>query len=219
MDFRKGILSRSSSSHDFSSTKSRKSDLLKKNIDKQTKTHSKAKKKQEKLKLNIRQAIHEALDDYTVEHISQYSSYEEELSPVSPVVKTPRSEEKQTQELKRRHSFDLQVVHSPTILAKESPRDIDEVILEPLAPVVEEKKKTGPTGSIQSFSSSVEMDFRNAAQDLYITLFTSSDSPIPIKSSLTPKQEKEILGLLYQTVTENGEIPPPDGTFLFIPSS
>ena len=39
----------------------------------------------QKAKLSIRQAIDEALDDYTAEHIKEYSHYDSELTPLSPV--------------------------------------------------------------------------------------------------------------------------------------
>ena len=107
---------------------------------KPTKTPTAAKKKQ-RLKLNIQQAIHEALDDYTAEHVDEYSSYASELVPVSPVIVTGP-------ETKRRHSFDLQMARSPILAPKPAPKTES---LPPLPPLsLDEKKEEaqGPTRSV-----------------------------------------------------------------------
>lgn len=52
-------------------------------------------------------------------------------------------------------------------------------------------------------------DFHNAAMRLFHLLFTSSpNSFIPVKSSLSPRHEQEILTFLLNLVQRNGSIPP-----------
>lgn len=72
----------------------------------------------QKAKLSIRQAIDEALDDYTAEHIKEYSHYDSELTPLSPVKDVVFQEVEpipSADDTKRRHSFDLQVTKSPIL--------------------------------------------------------------------------------------------------------
>ena len=82
----------------------------------------------QKAKLNIRQAIDEALDDYSAEHIREYDLYESELSPTSPVKDVLFQEEEPdlaADDTKRRHSFDLQVTKSPILHAKRGEQAVE----------------------------------------------------------------------------------------------
>ena len=91
------------------------------------------KNSKQKAKLNIRQAIDEALDDYTAEHIKAYSHYESELIPTSPVKDVLFPEEEpvlSTDDTKRRHSFDLQVTKSPILNAKKGEQAVEPLELE-----------------------------------------------------------------------------------------
>ena len=84
-------------------------------------------KGKQRTKVDIKQAISEALDDYTAEHIEEYSQYESELVPSSPMKESTfvDVEERPKQEAKRRHSFDLQVTKSPVLLSQSNERDVE----------------------------------------------------------------------------------------------
>ena len=87
----------------------------------------------QKAKLNIRQAIDEALDDYTAEHLEKYSHYESELSPTSPVKDVLFQEQEpvlSADDTKRRHSFDLQVTKSPILNARKGEQTVEPLELD-----------------------------------------------------------------------------------------
>ena len=87
----------------------------------------------QKAKLSIRQAIDEALDDYTAEHIKEYSHYDSELTPLSPVKDVVFQEVEpipSADDTKRRHSFDLQVTKSPILDAMKDTQVVEPLELE-----------------------------------------------------------------------------------------
>ena len=89
-------------------------------------------KGKQRTKVDIKQAINEALEDYTAEHIEEYSRYESELVPTSPM-KEPTFvdvEEPPKQEAKRRHSFDLQVTKSPVLLSQSNEKKVEPLSLD-----------------------------------------------------------------------------------------
>ena len=110
------------------------------------KSASLPKNRQKKNRLNIRQAIDEALDDYSAEHLDEYSLYQSELVAVSPVSQKPSRESREQLETKRRHSFDIQTSRSPVLVAKRHSEITDS--LPPLEPLsrAKETAKQGPTG-------------------------------------------------------------------------
>ena len=90
-------------------------------------------KGKQRTKLDIKQAINEALEDYTAEHIEEYSQYESELSPTSPMKETTLIDKKEPlpgQESKRRHSFDLQVTKSPVLLSRSNEKKVEPLSLD-----------------------------------------------------------------------------------------
>lgn len=180
-------------------SRTKKNALAKQSRGKTAKTSALAKKRQ-KAKLNIQQAISEALDDYTAENVDAYSSYESELVPVSPAV-TPKVE------TKRKHSFDLQMTRSPILSPK--PKPVEEVIpplyVEPQGP-----RTQGPTRCSHSRFSFLVEDFHDAADDLYDSLFQSGASSLPTKSALPPKQKEELHRMLFEIVFRKARLPPND---------
>ena len=87
-------------------------------------------KKKQRARLDLKQAISEALEDYTQEHLDEYSQYANELSPSASTNDLSFFDEKEllpAKEEKRRHSFDLQIVRSPIV-----PVSMKEVEIEPL---------------------------------------------------------------------------------------
>ena len=87
-------------------------------------------KKKQRARLDLKQAISEALEDYTREHLDEYSQYADELSPSTSTSDLSFFDEKEplpAKEEKRRHSFDLQIVRSPIV-----PVSMKEVDVEPL---------------------------------------------------------------------------------------
>ena len=103
-----------------------------------------------KRRLDINQAIIEALDDYTAEHVDEYSRYQKELLPSPPIYekKSSNTEKLSSQKkTKRTHSFDIQTHKSPVLSAKKAPSVHDELPpLEPLSLRVK-VKSVGPTGN------------------------------------------------------------------------
>ena len=91
-------------------------------------------KAKQRTKIDIKQAINEALEDYTEEHIEEYSRYESELVPTSPMKESiyVDVEEPPKQEAKRRHSFDLQVTKSPVLLSRSDERKVEPLSLDSL---------------------------------------------------------------------------------------
>ena len=89
-------------------------------------------KAKQRTKIDIKQAINEALEDYTEEHIEEYSRYESELVPTSPMKESIYAdvEEPPKQEAKRRHSFDLQVTKSPVLLSQSDERKVEPLSLD-----------------------------------------------------------------------------------------
>ena len=180
-------------------SKTKKNVLAKQSRGKPAKPSALAKRRQKK-KLDIQQAISEALDDYTAENVDAYSSYESELVSESPAV-TPKVE------TKRKHSFDLQMTRSPILTPKPKPveEEIPPLSLEAKEPIVK-----GPTRAFdRSFSILVE-DFHDAADDLYDSLFQSGASPVPTKSALPPKQKEELHRMLFEIVLRKAQMPPDD---------
>lgn len=180
-------------------SRSKKGAFAKQSRGKPAKTSSLAKQRQKK-KLNIQQAISEALDDYTAENVDAYSSYESELVSDSPAV-TP------TAETKRKHSFDLQMTRSPILIPKSKP--VEEAI-PPLSLEVKEPIIQGPTGTSHDCCSLLVEDFHDAADDLYDSLFQSGASPIPTKSALPPKQIEELHRMLFEITLRKARLPPDD---------
>ncbi|KAM7454312.1 hypothetical protein BLSTO_04932 [Blastocystis sp. subtype 1] len=170
-------------------SRTKKNVLAKQSRGKPAKPSALAKRRQKK-KLDIQQAISEALDDYTAENVDAYSSYESELVSESPAV-TPKVE------TKRKHSFDLQMTRSPILTPK--PKPVEEVI-PPLSLEVKEPIVKGPTLE----------DFHDAADDLYDSLFQSGASPVPTKSALPPKQKEELHRMLFEIVLRKAQMPPDD---------
>ena len=180
-------------------SRTKKNVLAKQSRGKPAKPSALAKRRQKK-KLDIQQAISEALDDYTAENVDAYSSYESELVSESPAV-TPKVE------TKRKHSFDLQMTRSPILTPK--PKPVEEEI-PPLSLEVKEPIVKGPTRAFdRSFSILVE-DFHDAADDLYDSLFQSGASPVPTKSALPPKQKEELHRMLFEIVLRKAQLPPDD---------
>ena len=180
-------------------SRTKKNVLVKQSRGKPAKPSALAKRRQKK-KLDIQQAISEALDDYTAENVDAYSSYESELVSESPAV-TPKVE------TKRKHSFDLQMTRSPILTPK--PKPVEEEI-PPLSLEVKEPIVKGPTRAFdRSFSILVE-DFHDAADDLYDSLFQSGASPVPTKSALPPKQKEELHRMLFEIVLRKAQLPPDD---------
>lgn len=110
------------------------------------------KNKQFKRRLDISQAINEALDDYTAEHVDEYSRYQKELIPRPTIRKEKPSEAEKPsshKKSKRTHSFDIQTHKSPVLSAKKTPPVHDELPpLESLSLHVK-VKSVGPTGKSQ----------------------------------------------------------------------
>lgn len=124
-----------------------KKDGLKKQIHgKETKTIRKGNKGERRLKLNISQAINEALND--LKNIQEYNDYEAELipqSPMKPVLDTEQEPISPIKEKQRRSSFDVTHTKSPIIVPK-----VSEEVIEPLAlytPEKYEETEKHPTGT------------------------------------------------------------------------
>lgn len=156
----------------------------------------------QKAKLSIRQAIDEALDDYTAEHIKEYSNYDSELTPLSPVKDVVFQEVEpipSADDTKRRHSFDLQVTKSPILDAMK-----DKQVVEPLE--LEESSELERRAS-QSPGPTL-FDFQEMSNRLFDILFSgSSTSVIPVKSMMSPKQESDIRQLFLDVVMAEGTLP------------
>ena len=157
------------------------------------------KNKQFKRRLDISQAINEALDDYTAEHVDEYSRYQKELIPRPTIRKEKPSEAEKPsshKKSKRTHSFDIQTHKSPVLSAKKTPPVHDELPpLESLSLHVK-VKSVGPT----------EEDFANQSETIYRDLFKGG-STLPTKSLFSVEQEKELKQLLLKLVRANGSLP------------
>lgn len=127
-------------------SKQRRSVITRHSSGRTEKSASLTKNRQTKKRFNIRQAIDEALDDYSAEHLDEYSLNQSELVVVSPVSQKPSGEEREQLETKRRHSFDIQTSKSPVLVAKKHTELADSLsLLEPLSGA-KETAKQGPTG-------------------------------------------------------------------------
>lgn len=121
-------------------------DISKKPINgKEGKQGKRANRNEKLLKLNISQAIDEALND--LKNQQEYDAYESELIPPSPIQPVPIADKEPISPIKekqRRSSFDVTHVKSP-ILAP----TVSEVVIEPLSlssPVHVEIETKHPTG-------------------------------------------------------------------------
>ena len=88
-------------------------------------SYNSIKKKQSK-QSNIQDAIKEALEDYSTEHVDEYSFYEPKPSPSTSSVdysSPDATSESSDDDTKRRHSFDLEVSRSP-VLSSRASKDI-----------------------------------------------------------------------------------------------
>lgn len=89
-------------------------------------------KTKQKSSSTITQAISEALDDCTQEHLAQYDLYNKELSAAQVCVEPSTFDEKEplpTKEETRRRSFDLQLTKSPVISSSPSEQPVDDFTL------------------------------------------------------------------------------------------
>lgn len=111
---------------------------------------SASKNKHAKRRQDISQAVNEALDDYTAEHVDEYSRYQKELAPPPPISQQkPQDTEKQSshKKTKRTHSFDIQTHKSPVLSAIKKQPVLDELPpLEPLSLHAKATTSVGPTG-------------------------------------------------------------------------
>lgn len=107
------------------------------------------KSKHAKRRSDINQAISEALNDYTAEHVDEYSKYQKELIPQDQTIQKKQSNKEKPsfkKKTKRTHSFDIQTTKSPVLAPKKkSPVPNELPPLEPFS-LEEKAEKQRPTG-------------------------------------------------------------------------